>query len=209
MPLIKGGSKADVSANIRAERAAGKPHKQAVAIALDLARKYRSAGGVAQEPWEIRDEARHMVQPVKGLVGTTGGRSDKINTNVANGSHVIPADVVSHIGAGNSLAGMTKLGQMFGSQTLHTPKTNFPKLPAAPKMLKMPGMAKGGKAEGENEVPCALSHGEVVLSPSVVAKIGGGDPEKGHRIIDSMILHLRHQAIETLRKLPPPAKGNE
>jgi len=39
MPLKKGYSKKSVSANIKAEMASGKPQKQAVAIALDVARK--------------------------------------------------------------------------------------------------------------------------------------------------------------------------
>jgi hypothetical protein len=38
-PLKKGTSRATVSANIRTEIAAGKPQKQAVAIALNTARK--------------------------------------------------------------------------------------------------------------------------------------------------------------------------
>jgi hypothetical protein len=39
MPLKKSGSKKAVSQNIRAEMAAGKPQKQAVAIALSVQRK--------------------------------------------------------------------------------------------------------------------------------------------------------------------------
>lgn len=39
MPLKKGSSRAAVSANVRAEMAAGKPQKQAVAIALRKAGK--------------------------------------------------------------------------------------------------------------------------------------------------------------------------
>ena len=39
MPLVKGGSKKAVSENIRREMAHGKPQRQAVAIALDVARK--------------------------------------------------------------------------------------------------------------------------------------------------------------------------
>ncbi len=39
MPLIKSGSKKAVSQNIKTEKTAGKPQKQAVAIALSVARK--------------------------------------------------------------------------------------------------------------------------------------------------------------------------
>ena len=45
MPLKKGGSQETISSNIKTEIAAGKPQKQAVAIALDTAR--RSGGNVA------------------------------------------------------------------------------------------------------------------------------------------------------------------
>jgi hypothetical protein len=41
MPLKRGSSKETVSSNIKTEMAAGKPQKQAVAIALDKAGKSR------------------------------------------------------------------------------------------------------------------------------------------------------------------------
>lgn len=39
MPLKKGSSKKSIQQNIKTEMASGKPQKQAVAIALDVARR--------------------------------------------------------------------------------------------------------------------------------------------------------------------------
>lgn len=41
MPLIKSGSKKAVSENIRREIRAGRPQKQAIAIAMNIMRKYK------------------------------------------------------------------------------------------------------------------------------------------------------------------------
>lgn len=40
MPLIKNGSKKSIGENIKIEESAGKKPKQAIAIALDVARKH-------------------------------------------------------------------------------------------------------------------------------------------------------------------------
>jgi hypothetical protein len=52
MPLKKGTDRATVSQNIRTELAAGKPQKQAVAIAMSTARK--SGGGTATKLKKVR-----------------------------------------------------------------------------------------------------------------------------------------------------------
>jgi len=48
MPLVQGGSQQAISKNIRAEIGAGKPQDQAVAIAMDVAR--RSGAQPADKP---------------------------------------------------------------------------------------------------------------------------------------------------------------
>jgi hypothetical protein len=47
MPLIKGSGQKTISSNIRTEIGAGKPQKQAVAIALETARRSGGAASVA------------------------------------------------------------------------------------------------------------------------------------------------------------------
>jgi hypothetical protein len=42
MPIKKGYSPKTISANIKTEMKAGRPHKQAVAIALDIAKNAKS-----------------------------------------------------------------------------------------------------------------------------------------------------------------------
>lgn len=44
MPLVKSSSKKAVGQNYKAERAAGKPPKQAIAIALNVQRQARKSG---------------------------------------------------------------------------------------------------------------------------------------------------------------------
>jgi hypothetical protein len=46
MPLVQSGNKQAIGVNIRREEAAGKPRKQAVAIALDVARRNGAKIGV-------------------------------------------------------------------------------------------------------------------------------------------------------------------
>ncbi len=58
MPLDYSGTREAISANIKAEMAAGKPHKQAVAIALSVDRKARGINPYEQKMREIHDADR-------------------------------------------------------------------------------------------------------------------------------------------------------
>lgn len=128
---------------------------------LDIARKY-ARGGVVVGP----------------VVGNTGGRTDALPVDVPANSYVLPADVVSHIGGGNTLSGLDKLTKMFG---------------------------KSSRASG-GAVPIKISDGEFVVSPEEVARRGNGDMDLGNRILDKFVLQTRADHIKTLRGLPAPSK---
>lgn len=129
------------------------------------------------------------------LHGATGGRADQIPGAVRSGAHVLPADIVSHMGQGNTQAGVARLDQLFKS---------------GPYGMKLPQMRRGrrGFADGgaaDDPIPVMLSDGEYVIPPEVVAEIGGGDVGLGHDVLDQWILSQRQDAINTLASLPPPA----
>lgn len=55
-------------------------------------------------------------------------------------------------------------------------------------------------------VPINASGGEFVIDPGEVTKIGDGNVDKGHRVLDKWIVLLKNEAANTLKRLPGPAK---
>lgn len=129
---------------------------------------------------------------IGALTGSTGGRADRVTATARSGSHVIPSDIVSHMGQGNTNAGLKALEKMF--------KTG-------PYGMALPRRRAegGGIAPQTSDVPVMLSDGEFVIPPEVVEEIGSGDIATGHDVIDAWIMDERQRAIETLKALPPPA----
>ena len=116
------------------------------------------------------------------LHSNEGGRTDSLPVEVSAGSYVVPADIVSALGEGNTSGGIRVLQDMF---------------PEQPKSLHY---ASGGA------VPIMAAGGEHVLSPEQVAALGGGDLNVGHRILDEFVKRTRNETIRTLKSLPGPQK---
>ena len=142
----------------------------------------KAGGGVFSHAMSLARKYAKGGAVVGAMVGNTGGRADKLPIDVPSGAYILPSDYVSGLpGAGsNTLAGMKILEQRFGPS--HK-------------------MAAGGAA-----TPIVISHGEFIVSPEQVAKLGGGDLSTGHRKLDHEVMQARQNHIATLSRLPPPAR---
>lgn len=188
MPLLKGKSKSAISSNISELVHTGRPQKQAIAIALNEARKNRATGGptkkMALHPPQMANVKPH-IGPIHSAVA---GRTDHLPMHVPSGSYVIPADIISAMGEGNTMAGfkiMNDITKMYGD------------LPKA--------FASGGET-GE-KVAIVAAGGEYVIPPEIVVSIGGGDMEVGHAELDDFVKKMRAKTVKTLKSLPGPKKN--
>jgi len=109
------------------------------------------------------------------------GRTDDTPLDVKAESFVIPADVVSGLGQGNTEAGLRILERMFPD--------------------------KGIERRDGGAVPIIAAGGEFVVPPEHVARAGGGDIKKGHEVLREFVKKARSETIRTLKKLPGPARG--
>jgi hypothetical protein len=218
MPLTKSPTRAAFRKNVAEMIRAGHPRAQALAAAYDTARRaggHFAGGGTPQASWLERGAAR-AVQHEGMLNSAVPGRSDQLPIGVPAGAYVLPADHVSHLGQNNSQAGAEVLNRMFklgpyGSGLgpikagkLHAQNTNLK--PDAPRMPVF--RAAGGQAGNvNNNVNIVTAGGEFILPPHVVAELGGGDINYGHKLLDAWVNETRKQHIATLRGLKPPRKG--
>lgn len=174
MPLIKSASRAAIGNNISEMEASGHPRAQSIAAALDTARRAKRARGGA-----TFGEKPH---PGGLLHSHVAGRTDHLPVTVKSGAYVIPADIVSALGEGNTLNGRIKLDHMF--------KRSAPK------------QKSGGK------VPIMAAGGEYIINPEeIMARFGNLDT--GHKALDKFVKDYRAKTIKKLKGLPGPARGRE
>ena len=114
------------------------------------------------------------------------GRTDHLPMHVPSGSYVIPADIVSAIGEGNTEHGFDIIDYMIKQR-----------------------MASGGdvnEMDASNPVAIVAAGGEYVIPPDAVRGFGDGNLDVGHKALDEWVKSERATTIETLKKLPPPKK---
>jgi hypothetical protein len=168
-----------------------------------------AAGGMASPPWYQRAESREMLHtgPVMSAVP---GRTDRHSISVPSGSYVVPSEEVGHLGEGNTMAGMSVLGRMFGSAPggASMPRIGHGMgLPRPPKPMGLMD-AGGSRGEGGGEgVPVIVAGGEYIIGPDSVRAIGNGNIKHGHQALDAWIMSMRKEHQKTLSKLKPPVKS--
>ena len=130
---------------------------------------------------------------------SVAGRTDHLPMHVPSGAYVLPADIVSALGEGNTMAGFKIAKNMF-SQPSRTEGTPYAES-GLPYGVPEPHKAHGGAASG---VPIVAAGGEHVIHPDDVRWLGNGSLDDGHRILDEFVKQFRLSTVKTLSKLPGP-----
>lgn len=115
------------------------------------------------------------------LHSDVAGRTDRLPMAVTQNSYVIPADVVSGLGQGNSLAGGKLMDQIFQ-------------------------VSPQKKSAGGPTVDIVAAGGEYIVPAEAVLRIGNGDMKRGHDLLDKMVKNIRSETIKRMAKLPQPKK---
>lgn len=191
MPLKKGKSQATISGNISEMIKAGHPRDQAIAAALNTARKTRATGGQV---------TKVHTGPIHSSVA---GRTDHLPMNVPSGSYVIPADIISAMGEGNTMAGFKHMKRILYSGTPYGAEGAPYGAKGGPYNEPLPEKAAGGAT---NTVPIIAAGGEYVISPEEVMHVGKGDLDLGHRVLDEFVKRMRAETVKTLKALPGPKR---
>ncbi len=136
---------------------------------------------------------------------SVAGRTDHLPMHVASGSYVIPADIISAMGEGNSMAGFKVAKSIFSVKGPYDQKiTGAPYGGGAmPYGQPAPHKAEGGETSA---VPIVAAGGEYVIPPEDVTRIGNGSLDDGHKILDAFVKKMRKKTIRTLQSLPGPKK---
>lgn len=165
-----------------------------------------SAIGIANRHHQLLAKRLRAPLPHVGPIHSgVAGRTDHLPMEVPSGSYVLPADVVGSHGEGNTIAGFKVLRRTFGGTPYHGGASPYNQSggPYGEPLARK----GGGSTPSDGTVPIVAAGGEMVLSPAQVRRVGGGDLDLGHRVLDAFVLHSRAENVKTLTKLPGPARN--
>jgi len=121
-------------------------------------------------------------------------RGASVNVRVLTAAGAItvsgPGDVIVVNKNGGAAHGGAHSGRLPSAYQEPTPNVNS-------------GFAGGGRP---SHTKIIAASGEYLVPPAKVAALGGGDMDKGHKIIDAFIMKVRNKTKKELRKLKPPKK---
>ena len=158
-----------------------KPPSKSINKAVNLAKKIAAPASEPVTP--IGGATKLHTGAIKAPVA---GRTDHLPMHVPSGSYVIPADIVSAIGEGNTAHGFDIIDYMV-------------------KQRKADGGDVDEMASGD-PVAIVAAGGEYVIPPDAVKGFGDGDLDSGHKALDEWVKYERANTIKTLQKLPAPKK---
>jgi hypothetical protein len=156
-------------------------------------------GGMAKN-----GKTKRVMPHVGAIHSHVAGRTDHLPMHVKSGSYVVPADIISAMGEGNTMAGFKTAKILFGGNPYKG--GNVYEQGKSPYNAQLPGKAEGGEVSDGNLVPIIAAGGEYVIPPEAVVQLGKGDLDHGHQILDSFVKKMRAKTIKTLSKLPGPKK---
>ena len=178
------------------------------------ARKHRADGGYTKTT-TVEGTPMPHAGPIHSHVA---GRTDHLPMHVKSGSYVIPADIISAMGEGNTMAGFKNAKISFvgtpyeqsspepygqGAAPYEQGSPEPYEQGPAPYGAELPKKAEGGAT---SLVPIIAAGGEYVLTPDEVSSIGKGNLDDGHKILDHFVKEMRRDTIRTLQALPGPKK---
>lgn len=184
----------------------------AINQAIKIARQPRAEGGGfhAHQPKIPHMHKMHAAKTgfkrlhIGPIHSPVAGRTDHLPMHVPSGSYVLPADVTSAHGEGNTMAAFKVLRRMFGGSPYGQGAGTYGQ-GNGPYGEPLQGHADGGAVDDDG-VPIVAAGGEMVLSPDQVRWAGDGDLEEGHKVLDDYVKQVRANLVETLKALPGPRK---
>jgi hypothetical protein len=126
---------------------------------------------------------RALVESGGGVGAAAGGLMSLAKGGMKSGGFVVPADVVSMVGEGNTDAGYSRIKSMIPGATAIKGKDG--------------GQADTVKTSIEGKQPARVAHGEMYIPPETVKRMGGA------KKLYAMMDRVREQATGSKKQIKP------